>query len=136
MPGASELLNALGKAGFLLAIGSSGPPENVDQVLDKLQIRPLLSAVVTGADVTRGKPDPQVFLIAAQRLGVHPARCVVVEDAALGIKAAHAAGMKAIGLASTGRTRESLATADLVVDRLGEITPAMIRSLMSFSRSA
>jgi beta-phosphoglucomutase len=130
MPGVLELLDSLDKAGFLLAIGSSGPPENVDLVLDKLEIRPLLSAVVTGADVTRGKPDPQVFLIAAQRLGVSPDRCVVVEDAALGIEAAHAAGMRAIGLASTGRTRQSLAAADLVVDQLGEITPATVRSLI------
>jgi beta-phosphoglucomutase len=130
MPGAMELLNSLDEAGFLLAIGSSGPPENVDLVLDKLGVRPLLSAVVNGADVTRGKPDPQVFLIAAQRLGVAPARCVVVEDAALGIEAADAAGMKAIGLASTGRTRQSLAAADMVVDRLAEITPAAVRSVL------
>ena len=131
MPGAIELLDSLNEARFLLAIGSSAPPENVDQVLDKLDIRRLLSAVVTGADVTRGKPDPQVFLTAAQRLGVSPERCVVVEDAALGIEAAHAAGMKAIGLASTGRTREGLAAAEMVVDRLAEITPATIRSLIS-----
>ena len=131
MPGALELLDSLDEAGFLLAIGSSGPPENVDLVLDKLGIRPLLSAVVTGGDVTRGKPNPQVFLIAAQKLGVPPDRCLVVEDAALGIEAAHAAGMKAIGLASTGRTRQSLAAADLVVDRLAEITPAAVRSLIS-----
>jgi beta-phosphoglucomutase len=135
MPGVLELLASLHEAGFLLAIGSSGPPENVEQVLDKLRIRPLLLAVVTGADVTRGKPDPQVFLTAAQRLRVSPDRCVVVEDAALGIEAAQAAGMKAIGLASTGRTRQSLAAADLVVDRLGEITPATIRSLISSPRS-
>jgi beta-phosphoglucomutase len=134
MPGVHDLLDSLHKAGFLLAIGSSGPPENVELVLDKLGIRPRLSAVVTGGDVTRGKPDPQVFLIAAQRLGVAPARCLVVEDAALGIEAAHAAGMRAIGLASTGRTRQSLASADLVVDRLGQITPAIVRSLISSPR--
>jgi beta-phosphoglucomutase len=130
MPGAIELLDSLHEAGLLLAIGSSGPPANVDQVLDKLEIRPLLSAVVTGADVSRGKPDPQVFLIAAQRLGVLPSRCVVVEDAALGVEAAHAADMKAIGLASTGRTRQSFAAADLVVDRLAEITPATVRRVL------
>jgi beta-phosphoglucomutase len=136
MPGVIELLESLKAAGFLLAIGSSGPPANVDQVLDKLSIRRLLSAVVNGADVTRGKPDPQVFLIAARRLGVGSGRCVVVEDAALGIEAAHAAGMKAIGLASTGRTPKSLAAAELVVDRLAEITPATVRSLTYSSRSA
>jgi beta-phosphoglucomutase len=70
MPGAGRLLRSLGAAGFALAVGSSGPPENVDLVLDKLGARELFAAVVTGEDVTRGKPDPQVFLVAAERLGV------------------------------------------------------------------
>jgi beta-phosphoglucomutase len=136
MAGIRELLDSLHEAGFLLAIGSSGPPANVDLVLDKLGIRPLLSAVVTGADVTRGKPDPQVFLTAAQRLGVAADRCVVVEDAALGVEAAHAAGMKAIGLASTGRTRPELAAADLVVDRLDDITVLLMLRVREASRGA
>ena len=61
---------------------------------------------MTGADVTRGKPDPQVFQLAAQRLGVPPGRCVVIEDAPAGLAAAAAAGMAGVGLVSTGRTRE------------------------------
>lgn len=129
MHGAGELLRRLKDAGFSLAVGSSGPPENIDVVLDQLQARSLFSAVVSGADVTRGKPDPQVFLIAAERLGLAPAECVVVEDAPLGITAAHAAGAPAIGFASTGRTRKSLAEAELVVDSLDEISPDVVRGL-------
>ena len=131
MPGVHGLLQSLRQAGFALAIGSSGPPANVDVVLEKLGVRSLFGAVVTGSDVTRGKPDPQVFLLAAQRLGIPPARCAVVEDAPPGIAAAKAAGMAAIGLASTGRTRASLAAADLIVDALAELSPQRIRDLIA-----
>lgn len=130
MPGVREMLRRLHEAGFALAIGSSGPPENVDLVLEQIQARSLFRAVVTGVDVTRGKPDPQVFLLAAQRLGIPADRCAVVEDAAWGIQAAHAAGMVAIGLTSTGTTRESLATADWVVGSLDELTPEQITRLI------
>ena len=81
MPGAIPLLESLRTAGFRLAVGSSAPPENVDLVLDWRNLRDLFDAVVTGADVARGKPDPQVFQLAAQRLGAPPQRCVVIEDA-------------------------------------------------------
>lgn len=130
MSGVKELLERLHAAGMALAIGSSGPPENIEVILDHLQARSIFQAVVSGADVTRGKPDPQVFLKAAQRLGIPPDRCVVVEDAPLGVDAAHGAGAAAIGFASTGRTRESLAKAELVVDSLGEITPEEVRRLV------
>ena len=131
MPGARELLDELHANGFLLAIGSSGPPENVALTLERLGRQSLFSAVVTGMDVTRGKPDPQVFLLAAERLGLPPDRCVVVEDAPAGIEAAHAAGAKAVGLASTGRTHQDLAAADLVVDHLHELSPALLRTLIA-----
>jgi beta-phosphoglucomutase len=134
MPGVKELLERLHAAGMALAIGSSGPPQNIEVILDHLQARSIFQAVVSGADVTRGKPDPQVFLKAAQRLGIPPDRCVVVEDAPLGVDAAHGAGAAAIGFASTGRTRESLAKAELVVDSLGEITPEEVRRLVGSRR--
>ena len=78
MPGARDLVSALHTSGFKVAVGSSGPPENVDLAIEKLGLAPWLDAKVTGRDVTRGKPDPQVFLIAAEKLGVPPARCAVV----------------------------------------------------------
>jgi beta-phosphoglucomutase len=131
MPGVESLLESLHAAGFALAVGSSGPPENVDLVLDRLGKRSLFGAVVHGMDVTRGKPDPQVFLLAAERLGVPPRHCAVVEDAPLGIAAAKAAGMASVGLVSTGRSRAILAAADLVVSSLGKLPPATIRSLIA-----
>jgi beta-phosphoglucomutase len=129
--GAESLLQSLFEAGFALGMGSSAPPENVDLVLDKLQKRPLFAAIVHGMDVTRGKPDPQVFLLAAQRLGIAPQQCVVVEDAPLGIAAAKAGGMATVGLASTGRSRSLLAAADLTVGRLSELKPPIFRQLVA-----
>jgi len=131
MPGATQLLRSLHDAGFALAVGSSGPPENIELVLDRLEARALFAAVVTGMDVTRGKPDPQVFQIASRRLGVPPARCAVVEDAPPGVAAAKAAGMTSIGFVSTGRTRRQLSDADLTITSLGELSPEIVRELIS-----
>lgn len=121
MDGAIELLTTLHGAGVALAVGSSGPAENVNLVIDRLGARELFTAAVTGNDVKRGKPDPQVFLRAAGQLDVAADRCVVVEDAPVGVTATHAAGMKCIGFTSTGRSAEDLRKADLVVGSLREI---------------
>ena len=101
---------------------------------ERLGCAETFAATVTGADVTRGKPDPQVFLTAAERLGLPPQRCVVVEDAQPGVAAAKAAGMAAVGLVSTGRRRAELAAADLVVDALAELSPASLRRLLDTRR--
>jgi beta-phosphoglucomutase len=124
MDGAGELIESLVRGGFRVAVGSSGPAENVRLAIDRLGIGGLLSATVTGDDVRRGKPDPQVFLIAAERMRVPSARCVVVEDAPVGVEAARRGGMRAIALASTGRTVEQLRAAELVVRSLRELSPA------------
>lgn len=131
MDGAVALIDALRAAGFRLAVGSSGPPENVAVCIRGLGREDAFDATVTGAEVSRGKPDPEVFLKAAAKLGVPPARCAVVEDAPLGIEAARAAGMAAIGFPSTGRTREQLATADLVIGGLDELGPELVRGLIA-----
>ena len=111
MPGAAECVRDIHAVGIKIALGSSGPPANVHLVSDKLGIADMLDAVVTGRDVTTGKPDPEVFLIAAQRLGIAPMHCAVVEDAPAGIEAAIAANMMAIGFPSKGRTRAELSNA-------------------------
>jgi beta-phosphoglucomutase len=123
MEGAVALIESLVQACFRVAVGSSGPTENVRLAIERLGIGRLLSATVTGHDVKRGKPDPQVFLLAAERISVPPSRCVVVEDAPVGVEAARRGGMRAIGLASTGRTAEQLRAADLVVQSLRELSP-------------
>lgn len=138
MDGAAELIDALCVAGFALAVGSSGPPANVLLALDKLGKRELIGATITGRDVTRGKPDPQVFELGAERLGIHPSRCVVIEDAPAGIEAAHRAGMAAIGLASTGRTVDELqqAGATLVLTTLRDLTVERVAAITEQHHSA
>jgi beta-phosphoglucomutase len=120
MDGSVELIDALADAGFRLAVGSSGPPENVELRLECLGRASRFNAIVTGRDVTRGKPDPQVFQIAAERIGVPPARCIVVEDAPVGITAARAAGMSSVALVGTVAA-DRLGEADLVVRSLREL---------------
>jgi len=127
MPGARELIQSLHHDGFALALGSSGPPENADLVLEKLAARNLFDAVVTGKDVRRGKPDPEVFLTAAARLGIAPRFCAVIEDAPPGIAAANAGGMLSIGLSSPGPAHRLLSDARLVVHSLTDLSPSLIR---------
>jgi len=129
MDGAGELIAALHEAGFALAIGSSGPRENVAATLECLPGGEHISACVDGSKVHRGKPDPEVFLKAAEKLDLPPDRCVVVEDAPAGIEAARRAGMAAIGLTGTA-TPEQLAAADLVIDSLRELSPQSIGALV------
>ena len=136
MPGAAELVAALHEAGFALALASSGPPENVELALERLAVRGRFAAVVTGRDVQRGKPDPQVFLLAAERLGLAPECCVVVEDAPVGVEAAHAAGMAVVALLSTGRRREDFGDCrpELLVGSLGELGPQRLGALIEAAR--
>jgi beta-phosphoglucomutase len=130
MPGVVGLIDQLLADGFRLAVGSSGPPENVWLAVEKIGRKHGFSAVVTGSDVKVGKPDPEVFLTCAKRLGMNPRHCAVVEDATAGITAALAADMAAIGMASTGRTHDQLKAAHLIVDRFDELSPARIGRLI------
>ncbi|MCU0782679.1 MAG: HAD-IA family hydrolase [Verrucomicrobia bacterium] len=88
LPGVVEWLNTLCDAEIPCAIGSSTPRENIECVIDALKLRGFFRAVVAGQDVTHGKPNPEVFLLGARQLGLPPARCVVFEDAHVGLEAA------------------------------------------------
>jgi beta-phosphoglucomutase len=129
MDGAVELIESLAANGFAMAVGSSGPPENIALTLEKLGCTEHVGAIVTGADVKRGKPDPQVFQLAAERLGLPAASCVVIEDAVHGIEAANRAGMTSIAITGTVN-REKLAEADLIIESLRELNPNLIRTLI------
>ncbi len=134
MPGADALIEALLADGARLAIGSSGPPENVAIVMENIPAVRRFHAVVTGRDVKNGKPDPEVFLKSAERLGLPPGACAVVEDSPAGLDAARRAGAAAVALVGTAPREALEPRADLVVDALRELTPARIRGLVA-SRS-
>ncbi len=114
LPGVSSWLNHLQRAGWKQAVASAAPRRNIEVILDVLAIWPYFDAIVSGEDVQRGKPDPQVFQTAATMLNVAPAHSIVVEDAPAGIEGAHRAGMRAIAV----RTSHSTIQADYVVDTL------------------
>lgn len=119
MPGAVEAVEALHPAGYPLAVASSGIREYIALVLHRLGIADRFAVVVTGADVTHGKPHPEPYLVAAARLGIPPAQCIVFEDAAIGVAAAKAAGMRCIAVPNPATTLpQDLAAADLVLPSL------------------
>jgi beta-phosphoglucomutase len=128
LPGAREWLSRLAAAGWRQAIASSAPHTNIDAVLEPLGLRGFFDALVSAEEVGRGKPDPQVFLAAAERLRVPPARCVVVEDAPAGLEGARRAGMRSIGVLS--RHFERL-EADLVVPSLATLPDDAFESLLT-----
>lgn len=117
LPGAAEWVERLHREGWRQAVASSAPRANVDTVLDALGLSRWFGATVSAEDVTAGKPDPQVFLVAASRLGAEARSCLVVEDAAAGIEAARRAGMKSIGV---GRNAAAL-NATLQIDMLSSL---------------
>jgi len=121
IPGAVALLQSLKQNGVKMAIASSTPIENIRLITGSLGIANCFQAIVTGHDVTEGKPSPQVFLMAAQKLGVKPENCVVIEDAVAGVTAAKRAGMHCVAVTST-HSRQSLKGADLIVKTLEEIS--------------
>ena len=130
-PGLLDFLGALKAQGVKLAVGTSAPESNVFFTLDGLPLRPYFDAVVDASMIHKGKPDPEIYLTAAQRVGVKPARSVVFEDAFAGIEAGLRAGMKVIALATT-HTREELADtgASLIVDDFTQLTVEAVRALL------
>src|SRR5262245_46438029 len=102
LPGVRELLDGLQGAGFVQAIGSSAPRANIDLILRLTRSAEYFTAISSAEDTQRGKPDPQVFQVAAAKLAVPAHKCVVMEDAVAGVQAARAGGMKCIAVSFVG----------------------------------
>ena len=124
LPGAAEWVGRLYAEGWRQAIASSAPRANVDVVVRVLGLERYFGASVAAEDVRHGKPAPDVFLAAAERLAVPADRCVVVEDAEPGIEAGRRAGMRTVGVA---RVR----TADVVSASLADLPPDTFERLLS-----
>lgn len=130
-PGLLAFLAECEREGLRSAVGSSGYKANVDFVLDKCNIRRYFEATVAGDEVTRCKPDPEIYLTAAAKLGLDACECIVFEDAEAGIEAAKRAGMKVVALATTF-DREFLATtdADMIIGDFRDISVEQLRTLV------
>jgi beta-phosphoglucomutase len=129
LPGAIELLSSLKAAGYHQALASSTPIQNIDLISDVLGLNRYLTALVSGESVPHGKPAPDIFLKAAEELGVEPAQSLVIEDAVAGVEAAHRAGMRCIAVAGE-RDLPGLRKAELVVKGLTEVNVERIQQLI------
>ena len=116
LPGVEAFLTGARAAGYKIALGSAS--KNSPLILERLGITGLFDAVVDGTRVSKAKPDPEVFLAGARELGLEPARCVVFEDAAAGVEAAHNGGMKAVGIGDPA----VLGQAELVIPGFAGVT--------------
>lgn len=126
-----RLIDLLRAARIKVAVISSS--KNCVHILERIGILGNLDAVIGGADITRGKPDPQIFLMAAGRLETAPEDCVVFEDAVLGVEAAKNAHMKCVGIDRYGDP-DRLAKADIVVADAAEVTVDRLRALVDNAR--
>lgn len=130
LPGVVDWLQTLENAGIPRVIGSSTHRLNIESTLQRLGLQEVFDGIVSAEDVTAGKPDPQVFLLAAKKAGFAPEHCVVFEDAHVGIEAARRAGTKVIAVATTNPLEE-LGKADLAVTSLEELTLEKVSALFS-----
>jgi beta-phosphoglucomutase len=126
--GLENFLTELKSAGIKMAMASSATMDDINFVLNKIPIRQDFAVIIDGSRVSKGKPNPQIFLKAAEDLKARPEDCVVFEDSLAGIKAANAAGMKVVGI-TTGHTAADLRPSDLVIDDYSTLTVAKLAAL-------
>lgn len=126
LPGSLELLQNLKQNGIKIALGSAS--KNAPLILERTAIATCFDAIVDGNSVSRSKPDPEVFLLASEWIGVEPRRCVVFEDAKAGVEAGKRAGMKVVGIGK----EEDLPDSDVVILSLAEINVEQIQNLIKY----
>jgi len=129
LPGVERWVHRLHESGWQQAIASAAPRANVEAILEALSAGYIFQGIVSAEDVHHGKPDPEVYLIAASRVGTSPDRCIVVEDAAAGIEGARRAGMKSIGVNRNG----AQLPADVAVQSLELLDPNVFEDLLESS---
>ena len=125
-PGVATWLHRLHKYGWRQAIASAAPRANIDAVLEALSANHIFKCIVSAEDVHWGKPDPEVYLLAASRVDVPAERCIVVEDASAGIEGARRAGMRSVGVGRKGKDLH----ADVVVESLEQLEPDAFERLL------
>lgn len=129
IPGLVDFLKELKRNEVKTVIATSAPQANVDFVLDRTKTRDFFDVIIGPSEVKRGKPDPEIYLLAAQKVQFPPPRCLVFEDSLAGIQAAKRAGMKVIGVATSFPMEKLIGTARIIRD-FREMTFAMAEELM------
>lgn len=128
VPGLIDFLEELKNEGIKSAVGTSAPVENLDFIMEALDLRKYFDAFLHSADVSEGKPNPEIYLKAADRLNVNPDSCVVFEDSIAGVKAGLNAGMKVVAVATT-HSAEEFDGAHLVIGDFEDIDVEHFQSL-------
>lgn len=128
VPGITAFLQQLAAAGIPIGLATSSRKPYMNYILDTFELQSYFSAIVSGEDCSRGKPDPEIYLKAASLLNVDPKTCIAFEDSLSGIASARSAGMKVVGIATTQDAQE-LTNTILVVKDFTELTSEMIREL-------
>lgn len=132
MPYAAECVESMSGAGHPVALCSSSPRLLVDTALESIGLKSYFDVILSGDDVSRGKPDPEIYLLASEKLGVPPNRCVVLEDSPAGVLAALNAGMRCIAVPNKYTWKFKFPEEAIVLKDLSEVTPASILRLFSF----
>ena len=127
--GVTDLLSRISREKIKIGIASSSPTEVIDLVIKKLGISGYFSSIVGGEEIKRGKPAPDIFLKAAERLKKEPTDCIVIEDSKNGTLAAKAAGMKCIGFKNPNSGNQNLEKADLITDNYDSLNVKTLRDL-------
>ena len=128
-PGFNEFMENLKDRGIQVAIATSNNREVAEKILGKVGLQGVFETVTTVEEVAFSKPDPSLFTVTADKLGVAKEECLVIEDASSGIEAAQLAGMKVIAICDKVEDEKILANADLIVDGFIDITPKVIEGL-------
>lgn len=128
--GLRKLLESLEKVEVPLALATSAPMSNVEFILGEGDIDGYFQVILTDADVTEGKPHPEIYLKTADALGTPPEQCIVIEDSLAGVEAGKAAGASVIAVTTT-HSREELSHANLVVEDFRELAIPVLRGLIN-----
>jgi beta-phosphoglucomutase len=134
VPGLLPLLEQLHARHIPMAIATSGITVNIEFMFNHLPIKQYFKEVIHSSHIKKGKPDPEIYLISAQKLGVEPSNCVVFEDALVGIKSAKEAGMKVIALTTT-HSSDELSGADLIIEDYTQLNVDLMDQLVQAKRS-
>lgn len=127
--GFDKLISSLYQEGYLLGLASSNNRTSINKIINVFNLDKYLDFSISGDEVSRGKPDPEIFLKGAQLIGVAPEECLVIEDAKNGVEAAKTAGMKCIGYRNPNSGDQDLSQADLIIDDYDELNLDIIKSL-------
>lgn len=113
--GLVDFLELLKRHQFKIALGTSAPTDNVDFVLDPLKLRQYFDVIVDGSQVKKGKPDPEIYLLCAAKLGLEPKQCVVFEDSLAGLESGQRAGCAIIGVATSHEAYELEVKTNMII---------------------